>query len=213
MHTVVIDAGPDFRYQMLCQKVDRLDALFITHEHNDHIIGLDDVRPFIFRQQKELPIYGLARVLSDIRKRFAYAFSEKKYPGVPRFELHELSDGASIELGDIRIRAVKLWHGSLDILGYIINEKLAYFTDTNRVPPELIEEIKGIEILILDALHHRIHHSHFNLDQAIACARSINPTVCYLTHISHTMGPTKIWEQNLPSNVFPSFDGLGFDLS
>ncbi len=206
--TIVIDAGPDFRQQMLTNKVKRLDALFLTHEHNDHIIGLDDVRPYIFIVNKPLVIYSMSRVLSDVRARFGYAFSEKPYPGSPRFELKAIDSGDVIVIGDIKIEVIRLQHGRLPILGFIVNDKLAYCTDTNYLSDNIVERLQDINVLILDALRHEPHHSHFSLREAITIARKINAQRTYLTHISHNLGPTSRWEMELSKNILPSFDGL-----
>ncbi len=207
-HTIVIDAGPDFRQQMLAYDVSRLDALFLTHEHNDHIIGLDDVRPYIFLNKKPLIIYGLKRVLEQVRSRFAYAFDPNPYPGIPRFDLRTIKSGNVIELDDIKIEAIKLHHGNLDILGYIINDKVAYCTDTNKIPENFISRLRGIEVLIIDALRFETHHSHFSVDEAIKESKRIGAKKTFLTHLSHHLGRTEDWSKRLPNGVAPAYDGL-----
>ena len=208
---VVIDVGPDFRMQMLTHQVQKIDAVVLTHEHNDHIIGLDDLRPYIFRNKKHMKIYAEGRVLKDIQHRFDYAFRPHKYPGIPRFELEEIEPGQVISINGIDMKALRVFHGELPILGFKVN-KLAYLTDTNRIPPETLSELKDLDYLLLDALREKYHHSHFSLSGAIDVARQLGVKKTYFIHMSHLLGPTKIWEKNLPQEMFASFDGLVLDV-
>jgi len=210
--TVVIDVGPDFRMQALNHGLSNLDAVFITHEHNDHIIGLDDLRPMIFKNMKPMQIYAEPRVLDEIRHRFPYAFIEQTYPGAPRFELMPIHPGDRVQIGEIIIEAQRVYHGSLPILAYLIQDQIAYLTDTNHIPDNTAERITDIPILILDMLRKKRHHSHFSFDEAIDAAASIHAERTYFIHMSHLMGPTKEWETSLPEDIFPSYDGLTFDL-
>ena len=208
---VVIDVGPDFRAQMLKHKVDRVDAVVLTHEHNDHIIGLDDLRPYIFRNKAHMKIYGEKRVLDDIKDRFRYAFEPHEYPGIPRFELVEIVPGDQIRVGDITLEALRIMHGQLPILAYKINT-LAYLTDTSSIPSETKEKLHGVEYLVLDALREKKHHSHFNLEEAIDVSRELKAQTTYFIHVSHLLGPTSEWEKKIPAGTLPSFDGLELDV-
>ena len=209
---ITVDVGPDFRQQMLRYQVDDLDGTFLTHEHNDHVAGLDDIRPYNFINQKDFPLYGLPRVLDNIRERFAYVFAEKKYPGSPSAELVEIKPWDEIVFGDIRVTALPVHHGSLDILGFSFGP-LVYFTDVKYLDQEVIDAIRGVEILIINALHHRPHHSHLNLEEALELIEEIRPQKAFLTHISHTMGFHEEVNAILPENVKLAYDGLVFNTS
>ena len=210
--SVLIDCGPDFRQQMLREGIDRLDAVLITHEHNDHIIGLDDLRPLIFKSRSAMKIYAEERILAEIRERFAYAFQDHAYPGAPAFDLIPILPEDDIKIGDIHVKAQRAMHGPLPILGYTLTDKIAYFTDTNALPKETISFINNIPILIIDMLREKTHHSHNNLESALQIAREVKAERTFLIHMSHMMGPTKKWSQLLPPNVYPSYDGLSFEI-
>lgn len=204
---IVIDAGPDFRQQMLREGVDRLDSVLLTHEHNDHMIGLDDIRPFNFAQGGEMPVYGLARVLNEVRERFAYVFSPSKYPGAPSIQPHTLSPEAPVIIKALPILPLAITHGKLPILGYKIGP-LVYITDASSIPPQTFAAIQNCHTLILNALHREPHHSHFNLEQAIATAQRIGAQETYLTHISHYMGTHASTTAELPEGIHLGYDGL-----
>lgn len=208
--SLVVDTGPDFRQQMLRLQVDDLDGALMTHEHNDHVAGLDDIRPFNFINQKDFPMYGLPRVLDDIQRRFAYVFADQKYPGAPSANLVEILPWDEMEIGDIKVTALPVKHGQLDILGYSFGQ-LAYFTDVKYLDDSVVRFLKGIDILIINALHHRPHHSHLNLEEALDLIDKIRPTHAYLTHISHTMGLHDEINEKLPHNVKLAYDGLAFE--
>ncbi|MFT4565114.1 MAG: phosphoribosyl 1,2-cyclic phosphate phosphodiesterase [Saprospiraceae bacterium] len=212
LSSVLIDCGPDFRQQMLRENVDRLDAVLITHEHNDHIIGLDDLRPLIFRNRKAMKIYAEARILNEIRERFAYAFQYQAYPGAPAFDLIPILPGDDIKIGDIQVKAHRAMHGPLPILGYSVANKIAYFTDTNEIPPETLSKMNKTPVLILDMLREKKHHSHNSLEGAIKLAHKVNAGQTYFIHMSHMMGPAKKWSQTLPPNIYASYDGLSFEI-
>lgn len=212
-HTnIIIDVGPDFRTQCLKYGVKDLDAVFLTHEHNDHMIGLDDARPFMFKARKALPVYAEQRVLEDVTARFAYAFEEQIYPGAPRFEMKPISSYVTTEIGDVKIQALRTMHGPLPILGYLINDKVAYLTDSNAYPDETMNILKGVDVLIIDMLREQEHHSHNNFAKAMDYARLIGAKKTYLIHMSHLMGPVKKWEERLPEGVYAGYDGLALDL-
>lgn len=208
---IVVDTGPDFRAQMLSNKVKSLDAVLITHEHNDHIAGLDDLRPFIFRQRKEMPIYATALVNEAIRSRFSYAFSKDPYPGAPRLSTQDISHACELELENLQIMPIEVMHGSLPILAFRIGS-FTYITDANHISEESLKLIEGTKTLVINALQRQKHYSHYNLDEALEMIELINPESCYLTHISHAMGPTSDWKKNLPPKVFPAIDGQTIDI-
>jgi phosphoribosyl 1,2-cyclic phosphate phosphodiesterase len=204
--TLVFDTGPDFRQQMLRADIRQLDGVVFTHEHNDHTAGLDDLRPFIFRQRKDMPLFATERVLQFLRQSFAYAFAEDRYPGAPSFEVNLIED-QPFELGDIRLEPIPLWHGKLPVLGFRI-DNFAYLTDTNNIPEASIAKLQGLDFLLLDALHHRKHYSHFTLEEAIQAVQRIQPKCTYFLHISHLMGLHADIEAQLPDDMHLAYDGL-----
>ena len=204
---IVVDAGPDFRQQMLRANVKDIDAVLITHEHNDHIIGLDDVRPFNFRQEKNMRVYATEQVQKDLKHRFEYIFKENPYPGAPRLELHTINKADSFEVDGIPIIPIETLHGELPVLGFRFGD-FTYLTDAKTFSKEEFEKIKGTKILVLSALHHHPHHSHLSLTEALEIIELLQPETAYLTHISHRMGKTSEVEQILPSNVSFAYDGL-----
>lgn len=209
---IVVDTGPDFRAQMLSNRVKSLDAVLITHEHNDHIAGLDDLRPFIFRQKREMPIYATYSVNGVLQSRFSYAFSKNPYPGAPRLRSHDIRSGYAFDIEGINILPIEVMHGSLPVLAFRMGS-FTYITDANHISDENLELIKGTKTLVINSLHKQKHYSHYNLEEALELINLIRPDRCYLTHISHTMGLTSDWEKSLPSNVLPAIDGLTIDVN
>lgn len=208
---IVIDVGPDFRQQMLTHKVDHLDAVLLTHEHNDHVVGIDDLRPYIFKQKVEMPIYATKRVNDDLRSRFKYAFSTNPYPGAPRLALQEITQEKSFTVAGFEVLPIEVMHGSLSILGFRVGS-FTYITDANHISEQSLNLIRGTKVLIINSLHHNEHYSHFNLKQSLEVIEALKPDVCYLTHISHGMGPLSDWETSLPDNVFSGVDGMTIHL-
>ena len=204
---VIIDTGPDLRQQILRVGLKRVDAILYTHEHNDHVAGLDDIRPFNFMQRKEMPFYGHPRVLKDIERRFSYVFAENPYPGAPRARLNPVNSGDRIRIGNLEITVIEVMHGTLPVFGYRFGD-FTFITDASYIDEKNIDLIRGSKILVLSALRKESHHSHFNLQEAIDVILDLKIEKAYLTHISHRMGPTKEWEKELPDHIFPAYDGL-----
>lgn len=205
---IVIDCGPDFRQQMLRTGVTTLEAILFTHEHNDHVLGIDDTRPFIHFSQKPMEVYGSKKVLSEVRSRFPYVFSEVKYPGAPTLNEHAIST-EPFEVAGFHVQALEVMHGNLPIYGYLIDGKFAYITDASYLPDETIEKIKGVDVLVLNALRkEEKHFSHFILGEAIEVSKLVNPGTAYFTHISVGLGFHDEVEKELPENIFLAYDGL-----
>jgi len=209
--SIIIDTGPDFRAQMLRSGIFNLDAILFTHEHKDHTAGLDDIRPFNFLQQKDIPIFGKAQVLEQIQQEFAYIFSGNKYPGIPMVEKIEITD-SPFRFGGIQITPIPVLHYKLPVLGFRIGD-FTYITDANFIPEESIELIRDSEILVLNALQREPHISHFTLDEAISVATRIGAKQTYFTHISHKLGLHAEVEQELPEGISLAYDGLEVTLN
>jgi phosphoribosyl 1,2-cyclic phosphate phosphodiesterase len=207
---ILIDAGPDLRQQLLNNKITQVDAILMTHEHKDHTGGLDDVRPLNFMTQKVMQIYGLQRVLNVIRKDYDYAFKKNKYPGSPEFQLNIIKD-EEFTIDDLLIEPISIRHLTLPILGYKINN-MAYITDASFIAPSEISKLKDIDLLVINALRHKEHYSHFNLTQALQVINEINPKRAYLTHISHEMGQYIDIAPTLPDHIFMAYDGLEVEI-
>ncbi len=204
---LAIDAGPDFRQQMLRSGISRLSAVLLTHEHNDHVAGMDDLRPFIFTSRREMTIYALPRVLGHLRTRFSYAFEENPYPGAPRFDLQAINQNSYWEWAGLSIQAVGIQHGSLPILGFRVGN-LAYLTDVHTIADSELEKVSGVDTLVISALHHTSHHSHISLEEALAFIERIQPRKAFLTHLSHRMGFHREVSRQLPAGVRIAHDQL-----
>lgn len=210
-YSYVIDCGPDFRQQMLTSKSHKLDGILFTHEHADHTAGLDDIRPFFFRQG-DIPIYAHKRVLTELEKRFDYIFEqENKYPGAPSVKEHEVKNNENFTLGNKTVIPVNIMHGNLQVFGYRIDD-FAYLTDVKAVEAEEREKLKGLKVMVVSALREAEHPTHFNLDEALAFIEELKPEKAYLTHISHLMGFHAEVQNKLPENVFLAYDNLQITL-
>ena len=204
--TYVIDCGPDFRQQMLREKVALINGVLFTHEHADHTAGLDDLRPFCYKIG-EMPIYLNQKTFDSLEQRFQYIFSkENRYPGAPSV-LPNIVDKTSFIIDDVSVKPIQLLHGKLPILGYRI-QNIAYLTDVKTISDAEKKHLKNLDILIVSALRIEEHPTHFNLQEALDFVEEMQPKKAYFTHISHRLGFHKEVSKNLPKNVFLAFDGL-----
>lgn len=206
--SICIDAGPDFRYQMLRTNVKKLDAILISHEHKDHIGGLDDVRPFIFRQQKPMTVYASKAAQKEIKREYSYAFAKQndRYPGAPVFDLREINR-YPIQINELTIKPIKLKHYILTSYAFRIGN-FAYVTDLSKLPKRGYDQLKGVEYLIIEALRHEPHYSHICLSEAIDIAKRVGAKKVWFTHISHDMGRYADINPTLPENMMLAYDGL-----
>ena len=206
---LIIDSGPDFRYQVLRSGLQKLNAILFTHEHRDHLAGLDDVRSFNFKQKQAMPIFGNERVIEQIRREFHYVF-ESDYPGIPQLAITAI-DKQPFSIGNLPIIPIEVLHHKLPVLGFRIKD-LTYITDANTIPEIEFDKIYGTKILVINALQKDDHISHFTLDEALKVIDEIQPQKAYLTHISHNMGLHEEVSRELPSNVFLAYDELALSV-
>src|SRR5690606_14236056 len=206
----VIDTGPDFRQQMLRERVKRIDAILFTHAHRDHTAGLDDVRAYNFMQKMDMPVYARQQVLEQLKIEYAYAFDKNSYPGIPRLLLHEI-DEAPFTVNGVTILPLPVMHLKLPVLGFRFHD-FSYITDANYISDETIEKLKGTKLLVLNALQREPHISHFNLSEALETVKRIAPEQTYLTHISHKLGLHGEVSKELPENVMLAYDGMQITL-
>lgn len=204
--TLVVDTTPDFRYQMLRARVKKLDAVLFTHPHKDHIAGLDDVRAYNYFQQKPMELYANSLTEEAIKREFAYAFSDKKYPGIPNLNLNTIDDKPFM-VGDIPVVPILVWHLKMPVLGFRFG-KFTYITDANKIEDEEKEKIKGSDAMVLNALRKENHISHFTLDEAIAMVQELAVPAAYFTHISHQLGRHQDIITELPNGITLANDEL-----
>nr|WP_315232891.1 MBL fold metallo-hydrolase [uncultured Flavobacterium sp.] len=210
-HSFVIDCGPDFRQQMLSSNCQRVDGILFTHEHADHTAGIDDIRPFNFKQG-EIPIYAHQRVIDNLRRRFDYVFETvNKYPGAPSVATIEVVNNEPFPLGNKTVIPIDVMHGNLQVFGYRIDD-FAYLTDVKTIEKSEIEKLKNLKVLVINALREEPHDTHFNLKEALDFITLVQPKTTYLTHISHIMGYHEEVQKNLPENVFLAYDNLEITL-
>lgn len=203
---IVIDVGPDFRQQMLRAGTKKIDAILFTHAHSDHVGGLDDIRPFNFMYERDMPIYTTKEVVEELKKRYSYIF-EATYPGVPKVEPHLISKAHNFVAAGIPIVPIEIFHGKLPILGFRIGD-FAYLTDFKTIAPFEEAKLKGVQTLVISALQHHPHHSHSTLTESVAFIERLGIPKAYLTHLSHKMGTHATTEQLLPSDIEIAYDGL-----
>lgn len=208
---LVVDAGPDFRCQMLKHKVKHLDAVLLTHSHKDHVAGMDDLKAFTYFTGKPMEIYADAATESAVRRDFYYAFSDTRYPGTPEFDMHPISVNSFL-VGDIPIVPVSVWHLRMPVLGFRFGP-FTYITDANRIEDLEREKIKGSEVLVLNALRKEKHVSHFSLIEAVEVSQELKIPTTYLTHISHQLGLHAEVEGELPPGIHLAYDGLILEFS
>jgi phosphoribosyl 1,2-cyclic phosphate phosphodiesterase len=208
---ILIDSGPDMRSQFLNNELDDLSAILITHEHNDHVAGLDDVRPINFKWQKTIPVYAEGRVMKELKSRFYYAFGNTK-PGLPKLELQEINPPQKILIGKTEVLPIRVHHGHLPILGFRIGN-FAYLTDVKLLPEESLDQLQNLDVLITSALHREWHYSHSNLEEAKILVKELAPQKAYFTHMSHYMGLHKDLENELQGLCDIAFDGLTIELN
>ncbi|MDJ1469601.1 MBL fold metallo-hydrolase [Cytophagaceae bacterium DM2B3-1] len=204
--SLVIDTGPDFRQQMLRERINTLDAVLFTHEHKDHTAGLDDIRAYNFRQNRDMPVYGQQRVLDSLQRDFAYAFAEFKYPGIPQIQLHTI-DGHPFSIQNTTIIPIDVLHYKLPVLGFRIGD-FSYITDANYISETEMEKLKGSRVIVFDALQQEPHLSHFTLNEAVEILTRLQPEEAYLTHISHRMGLHSSINKILPPFIRMGYDGM-----
>ena len=207
----IIDTGPDFRQQLLRVDVKHLEAILFTHEHKDHIAGLDDVRAFNYRQGKPMDVFCTERVEVALRREFHYVFSKERYPGIPELKLNRITSEPFHLSDGLTVIPIKVMHYKMPVLGFRIGG-LTYITDAKTISDREIDKVRGTDVLIINALHHSHHLSHFNLSEALAFIDEVGPNRAYLTHISHLFGRHSDIERILPPNVYPAFDGLKIEL-
>jgi phosphoribosyl 1,2-cyclic phosphate phosphodiesterase len=210
-HSFVIDCGPDFRQQMLISKCQKVEGILYTHEHSDHTAGMDDIRPFNFKQG-DMPIYAHKRVIENLRRRFDYIFeTENKYPGAPTVTPIEVKNNKPFKIGNKKAIPIDVMHGNLQVFGYRIDD-FAYLTDVKTIEASEIEKLKGVKVLVVNALREEPHQTHFNLQEALDFIALVQPEKAYLTHISHILGLHDEVQQKLPNNVYLAYDNLEINI-
>lgn len=208
---VVIDCGPDFRQQLLTVGLRKLDAVLLTHEHSDHTAGLDDIRPFFFRQGN-IPFYAEPRIFKALYQRFGYIFETvNKYPGAPTIDEHVIELGTSFNVQGKQFEPIRVMHGDLPVLGFRV-DGFAYLTDVKTVPDSEMPKLKNLDVLVLSALRQEPHSTHLNLEEAVALAQQIGAKSTYFTHISHLLGFHNEVSQSLPENIYLAHDNLTLNI-
>ncbi len=209
--SIVIDCGPDFRQQMLRSGCKKIDAILFTHEHSDHTAGLDDIRPYYF-VQGNIPIYGHQRVIESLKSRFQYIFEEEnRYPGAPEVVINEITNN-DFHIKGLKITPINAWHGNLQVFGFRIGN-FAYLTDIKTINEEEIEKLYNLDVLVINALRHEAHPTHFNIDEAIDFVHKVTPMKAYFTHISHLLGFHEEIDQSLPKSIFLAYDELEIEIN
>jgi phosphoribosyl 1,2-cyclic phosphate phosphodiesterase len=208
--SLIIDSGPDFRQQVLRERIKTLDALLFTHEHKDHTAGMDDIRSYNFKQKKDMPIFARHSVVEQIKREFCYIFSDFKYPGVPRVQVNTI-ENAPFSVEGIEVIPIEVLHYRLPVFGFRIGD-FTYITDANYIAPEELEKVRGSRVIVLNALQKDAHISHFTLSQAVELLKELKPEKGFLTHISHRLGLHADVEKELPDFIRLGYDGLKFEV-
>ncbi len=208
-HSILLDAGPDFRYQMLHFEVRRIDAILLTHSHRDHIAGLDEVRTYNYFQKGPIPLYGSKQTLDGVKRFIPYAFGHDRYPGAPEFDLHKVGTRA-FHLFDLHIIPIKIQHYQVEVTGYRIND-FTYITDAKSIEPSSVDKIRGTKTLVINALRKEPHPTHFSLSDALQLIEEIKPERAYLVHTGHGLGYAQT-QAELPKGVQMAYDGLSIDI-
>ncbi|WP_439879862.1 MBL fold metallo-hydrolase [Pontibacter sp. MBLB2868] len=208
--SIIIDSGPDFRQQVLRERIKKLDALVFTHEHKDHTAGLDDIRAFNFSQHKDMPLFAEERVLEQLKREFAYIFADFKYPGIPQVQLHPITE-EPFEVEGVPFIPIRVKHYKLPVLGFRVGD-FTYITDANYISAAEKEKIRGSKVIALNALRKEPHISHFSLQEAVDLLEDLQPEKAYLTHISHLLGSHREVELELPDFIRLAYDGLQIEV-
>lgn len=209
--SLLVDVTPDFRTQFLTHGIMRLDAVLITHTHADHIMGMDDLRPFVLQSGAAMPIYAWPEYQEDIRRIFPYAFREMPVGvEVPRYDLQDL--GPKLNVGDLSLEIFRVWHGSMPVVAFRIGD-FAYITDVSEIPEAEMGRLNGLKTLILDAVRRKPHPNHFHFDKAIEVAQQIGAEITYFTHLSHDFDHDVCERTELPSNIRLAYDGLEVEVT
>jgi phosphoribosyl 1,2-cyclic phosphate phosphodiesterase len=209
--SIVIDTGPDFRYQMIRSKVDKLDAVIFTHSHKDHIAGLDDIRAYNYFQHQAMDVYATEDTETALRREFEYIFQNSDYPGIPKINLHKIAGDEPFFINGVEIIPIKVMHYKMEVLGFRIKD-FTYITDANYIPPQEVEKIKGSKAIVLNALRHQQHVSHYTLSEAVQVAREIGAELSYFTHVSHQLGLHEEVNATLPPGMQLAHDCLTVEL-
>lgn len=208
---IVIDSGPDFRYQMLREGVKKLDGLLFTHGHKDHIAGMDDIRAFNYISKKKIDVFATDETQAALRREYQYIFESPDYPGVPQINLHTIHHPDPIYVNGVKIIPIKVMHYQIEVIGFRIGD-FTYITDANYISPEELEKVKHSKVLVLNALRHEKHVSHYNLEEALEVGNEAKCGLVYFTHISHQLGLHKDVESTLPPGFHLAFDGLTLEM-